>query len=249
MSGPPRDEPPQSAGEFFRGLLAAGEDRTRQLDAVDAAVRAQAEGKERDELRACFEAELDAHGLPRDPLWVERRVEEIEASPLDRVREIGKGIALAITTLPRLLARAGDGRDPPLPAWMQNPPEASFPGWAPGAVGVPVRIGEGVAGLLERALREGPQRVGHEVAIFDVWFERSAGGGPIEVRLGAELLGDLNPAAPPHGLAGRIQAAEEHGLKARASATLARARHLEPPYLLVVDVAPAEAPPFPAPPS
>src|ERR1700754_3363768 len=105
MSGPPWDEPPEGA-ESFGGLPEAGGARPRQLEAVEAAVRAQADGKDSDELRSCFEAELDAHRLPRDPLWVERKVEEIEASPLDCVREIGKGLALAVTTLPRIVLGA-----------------------------------------------------------------------------------------------------------------------------------------------
>jgi hypothetical protein len=180
--------------------------------------------------------------LPRDPLWVEHKLDEIDASRVERLREVGRGIALALTTLPKLLLGAAGARERPLPAWMSSRAESSFSAWAPGAVKVAVRLREDAVGVLERVLREAPLRIGHQVAVFDVWFDGVGRDGSIRVLLGSELLGDLEP-APARGVAERMLAAERLGVGARASATLARARHLKPPYLLVVDVAPEGVPP------
>lgn len=245
MSGPARDEPPESAGEFFRGLLAAGKDAAAQKTAVTDAVREKAAGKSRDALRVVFEAELDRQGVPRDPIWVESKLDELEDSPTERARKVGKGVALAATTLPKLLrGLGGAGGDVDPPEWMRRPAEASYWGWAPGAVKRVVQIEARSVALLERVLREAPQRVGHEFAVFDVWFDRATDDGPIGVFLGRERVGVLE-SHPPHGLGVQISAARESGVKAFATATLARARHLMPRFLLVVEVAPADAPPRP----
>jgi len=246
VSGPPRDEPPESAREFFRGLLAAGKDAAAQKAAVTDAVREKAAGKSRDALRVVFATELDRQGVPRDPIWVESKLDELEGSPTERARKVGKGVALAATMLPKLLRGLGgaDGNMEP-PEWMRRPAEASYWGWAPGAVKRIVQLEAHSVALLERVLREAPQRVGHEFGVFEVWFDRATDDGPIVVFLGQERVGVLE-SHPPHGLGVQISAAQESGAKAFTTASLARARHLTPRFLLVVDVAPVDAPPRPS---
>lgn len=244
MSWSSRGETPDGAGELFRSLLAAGRERAAERDRVVETVRAQAGTKSRDELRALFESELDRQGVPRDPIWVERQLDELTATPLERSRRIAKGFGLAATSLPKLLRGFSDAPQPETPAWMRKPARARYWAYAPEAVKVAVRLDRSAAGLLERVLAGAPQRVGNEVAVLEVWFDRDRSDGKTAVFVGEERVGNLEE-SPPHGLRTQMDAADRLEESTYASATLARARHLDPPYLLVTEIAPVDAPPRP----
>ncbi len=127
---------------------------------------------------------------------------------------------------------------------MRKPSRAAYWAYAPESVKVAVRLDPTAAAVLERVLAGAPQRVGDEVAVLEVWFDRDQPGALIVVLVGSERVGTLEE-RPPHGLRTQMDAADRLEENTYANATLAHARHLDPPYLLVTEIAPVDAPPRP----
>lgn len=91
---------------------------------------------------------------------------------------------------------------------------------------------------LERALAEAPHRIGNEAALFDIWFDWKPGMDseqPIAVYLGERRIGILDAKATRR-LDAALEATRFVQPKPFAKAHLARAKHLQPPYLLVVEI-------------
>jgi hypothetical protein len=227
--------PPSDAAAVLRRIVQVGRDAADKKKGVVAAVRAAGHEKTREELRSQFEAESARHGVALDPIWIERQLDELEWSPAERVRHKAHGLLLAGGTLARLAQSRGI---PEAPQWMRPPDDASYNVSAPHCEKTAVDVDAGAAGWLDRALANAPGRVGDLVAILDVWFDWDAevdGEARVAVHLGSEKVGGLDRQASER-LVPAMQAASEQGAKPQASAQLAKAAHLQPPYLLVVDI-------------
>lgn len=111
--------------EFFGFMWRAGREAATKKKQVVEAVRASCEGTSRDERRALFERELDRHGAPRDPIWVERELDELELSAGERPFKRARDVALAATAL----GHAAKGFADP-PAWMSLPEDVGRSAWA-----------------------------------------------------------------------------------------------------------------------
>jgi hypothetical protein len=236
MSDPPwGSEPPQSGSEFVRALWRAGRDAADQKKQVVRAVADAGHGKTRDQLRALFVDESARLGVPRDPIWVERALDELEWSPAERARQTALGLLIAGKGLTRLARSHGI---PEAPAWMQPPPAASYHVWGEHREKTPVAIDADATSWLDRVLSSAPGHVEDLLAIVDAWFDWPAPEGErvsIAVYIGAHKVGVLDDLAAERFVA-VMESARERNTKPRASATLARAEHLTPPYLLVVEI-------------
>lgn len=234
MTDPPwGDKPPENAREFVGFLWRAGREAATKKKQVVEAVRASCDGMSRDERRVLFKRELDRHGAPRDPIWVERELDELELSAGERPLKRAKDVVLAATAL----GHAAKGFSDP-PAWMNLPDDVGRSAWARRSEKTAVGIEPGAQVWLERALAEAAHRIGNEAALFDVWFDWKPGMDPeqpITVHLGAHKVGALDSEAT-HLLAAALEATRFVQPKPFAKAHLARAKHLQPPYLLVVEI-------------
>jgi hypothetical protein len=127
---------------------------------------------------------------------------------------------------------------------MQPPEDASYHAWAPRGEKTPVDVDPRASPWLDRALASAPGHVGELIALVDVWFDWAISAdedSPVAVHLGREKVGVLNPDATERFIP-VMQSAAKRDAKPRARAQLAKARHLQPPYLLVVDVPISDTP-------
>jgi hypothetical protein len=227
------DEPPENAREFFGALWRAGREAATKQKRVVESVRANSKGMSRDERWILFERELDRHEAPQDPVWVERELDELEFSAAERARQGAREALLAATAL-----RHAAGGFPDPPGWMALPDDVGRPVWAPRREKTAIDIRPEATIWLERALAEAPRRIGNEIALFDVWFDWKPdmdAQEPIVVYLGGHNVGVLNTKTT-RWLASSMQATAFAQAKPSASAHLARAKRLQPPYLLVVEI-------------
>jgi hypothetical protein len=231
--------PPSSAGEAVGRLWRVGREAAEKKRQVIDAVRLAREGKTRDELRSDFEAELARRRMSQDPIWVERTLDELEQSPAAKIQQKAQNVLLVGSTLGRI-ARSRGIPDPP--EWMNPPDEASYYGPPRRGDKVPIEVDRGSVGWLDRALESAPGRVGDVQAVVPVWFDWDTGQSDprcVAVYIGSTRVGALDRKAS-ESFASVMKAAEERGGKPRGMSALARARHLDPPYLLVVDLPEAE---------
>ena len=239
MSGPGEfwgdDGPPSSAGEAVGRLWQTGRDAAAKKRQVVDSVRCAREGKSRDELRSEFEAELARRRMPQDPIWVERTLDELEQSPVDQMRQKAQNVLLVGSALGRL-ARSRVIPDPP--DWMNPPEEASYYGPPRRGDKVQVEVDRSASVWLDRALESAPGHVGDIQALVPVWFDWDTDGEDtrrVDVYIGSTRVGALDRKSS-ESFSSVMKAAEERGGKARSMSPLARAKHLDPPYLLVVDL-------------
>jgi hypothetical protein len=83
-----------------------------------------------------------------------------------------------------------------------------------------------------------PGHVGDIQALVPVWFDRYTDAEDLRrvgVYIGATRVGALDRTST-ESFGAVMKAAEERGGKPRSMSPLARAKHLKPPYLLVVDM-------------
>lgn len=116
------NEAPRSGSEFVRELWRVGRDAAAMKKQVAQAVAEAGRGKTREQLRVLFADESARHGVPRDPVWVERALDELEWSPVERAQQAVGGLLVAGRELGRMARSHGI---PDAPAWMQPPPSAS----------------------------------------------------------------------------------------------------------------------------
>ncbi len=72
------NEAPRSGSEFVRELWRVGRDAAAMKKQVAQAVAEAGRGKTREQLRVLFADESARRGVPRDPVWVERALDELE---------------------------------------------------------------------------------------------------------------------------------------------------------------------------
>jgi hypothetical protein len=229
------DGPPSSAGEAAGRLWQIGREAAAKKRQVVDAVRLTQEGKSRDELRSDFEAELARRRMPQDPIWVERRLDELCQSPAGQMRQKAQNLLLVGSTLGRLVRSRGI---PDPPDWMDPPGETSYHGPPRRGDKVPVEIDRNASVSLDRALESAPGRVGDVQALVPVWFDWDTNreDAPcVAVYIGSTRVGALDRKSS-ESFSPVMRAAEERGSKPRSMSPLARAKHLNPPYLLVVDL-------------
>jgi hypothetical protein len=227
--------PPRGVLEFFSGLWRAGRDTADKKKQVVDAVRIARAGKTRDQLRSLFAKELARHEVPPDPIWVERQLDELESSPGERARRTGEDLLSVGGALLRM-ARAGGVSD--APKWMEPPEDAIHPQWGPTREKTAVDLDPQASSWLERVLAGAPVRVGDLLAPVEVWFEveRSANADPqVAVHLGSETVGMFDSRAL-QGVTATTRSVEKQRARFRARGQLTRAAHMQPPYLLVVEV-------------
>lgn len=192
-------------------------------------------GKTRDQLRSLFEDQLASHDMPADPIWVERKLDEFEWSSGERARQTAQRLLLVGGALGRIAQSRGI---PEAPEWMQPPANADYHVWGPRREKTPVDVDPVAGPVLDRVLASAPGHVGELIALVDVWFDRDTDAdeeAPVAVHIGQQRVGVLGPRAT-QWLIPIMQFAAERGSKPRTKAQLAKAAHLRPPYLLVVDI-------------
>ena len=170
-----------------------------------------------------------------DPIWVERMLDELEWSPGERARQTAQRLLLVGGALGRIAQSRGI---PEAPEWMQPPDDANYHVRGAHREKTPVDVDPDAALVLDRALASAPGHVGDIVALVEVWFDREADAAedaPVAVHIGPHRVGVLNPQATKRFIP-VMQAATKRDTKPRARAQLAKAIHLQPPYLLVVDL-------------
>jgi hypothetical protein len=229
------DGPPSSAGELAGRLWHIGREAAAKKRQVVETVRLAQKGKGRDDLRRDFEAELARQRMPQDPIWVERTLDELEQSPADQMRKKAQNLLLVGSTLGRL-ARSRGIPDPP--EWMNPPEEANYYGPPRRGDKVPVEVDRDAISCLDRALEGAPGHVGDVQALVPVWFDWDTDAEDrrrVGVYIGSTKVGALDRESSD-SFAAVMKGAEERGEKPRSMSPLARARHLDPPYLLVVDL-------------
>jgi hypothetical protein len=121
---------------------------------------------------------------------------------------------------------------------MRPPPEASYQVWAARGEKTPVVLDADAAPWLDRVLASAPGRVGDTLALVDIWFDLAApheDGAPIVVYIGAQKVGMLDKQATERFFT-VMQSARARAARPRVNATLAKATHLRPPYLLVFKI-------------
>jgi hypothetical protein len=242
MTDPPwGDRPPRDAADLVRGLWRVGREAADKKKQVVQAVRDASHGKTREQLRSLFEEELACHEVPPDPIWVERKLDQLEWSPVERVRETAQGLLLAGGALGRIAQSRGI---PDAPQWMQPPEDASYHVRTSRCEKTPVDIDPQATPWLDRVLASAPGHVGEIFALVNIWFDWEAGPGgdaPVGVYLGSHRVGVLDPQATERFTPVMQSAAQRHA-KPRGRAHLTKAVHLQPPYLLVVDIPVSDTP-------
>jgi hypothetical protein len=231
--------PPSTPGEAVTRLWQIGRDAAAKKQQVVDAVRLAQGDKTRDELRSDLEAELARRRMPQDPIWVERTLDELDRSAAGQVRQKAQNLLLVGSTLGRL-ARSRGIPDPP--DWMNPPAEASYDGPPRRGDKVPVEVDRDASVWLDRALKSAPGHVGDLQALVPVWFDWDTNGDDarrVEVHIGSTRVGVLDRKSS-ESFSPVMKAAEERGSKPRSMSPVARAKHLDPPYLLVVDLPEAE---------
>jgi hypothetical protein len=121
---------------------------------------------------------------------------------------------------------------------MNPPEEANYYGPPRRGDKVPVEVDRDATRCLDRALEGAPGRVGDVQALVPVWFDWDTDGDDhrrVGVYIGSTRVGALDRESS-ECFAAVMKGAEERGGKPRSMSPLARARHLDPPYLLVVDL-------------
>jgi len=236
MTDPPwGDRPPRDAFEAVGAFWHKGREVADERKRVAQAVRDAGHGKTRAQLRSLLEEELNRREMPSDPIWVERKLDELEWSPGERAKQTAHRLRLVGGALGRIAQSRGI---PEAPEWMRPPDDAGYHVRGPHREKTPVDVDPDAALVLDRALAGAPGHVGDMIALVEVWFDREAGAeedAPVAVRIGAHSVGVLDSQATKR-LIPVMQAAAERGEKPCARAQLAKAMHLRPPYLLVVDL-------------
>lgn len=237
MTDPPWGEhPPKDALEAVRGLWRAGREAAERKRQVVEAVMSASAGKTRAQMRALFEDELCRRKTSPDPIWVEQKLDELEWSETERIREKAERIWFAGEVLTRMARSRGIAE---APAWMRPPENANYRVWAPNREKTAVEIDPQSTGWLDRALAEAPGRAGKMLALVEVWFDWDtdpAAGGLVAVHLGAQRVGRLSLHASKRFVSIMRSAHEQEEAKPFATAELAKAAHLKPPYLMVIEV-------------
>jgi hypothetical protein len=121
---------------------------------------------------------------------------------------------------------------------MSPPEEASYYGPPRRGDKVPVEVDRDATGCLDRALESAPGHVGDIQALVPVWFDwdtDTEDGRRVGVYIGSTRVGALDRKSS-ESFAAVMKAAEERGGKPKSMSPLAKAKHLDPPYLLVVDL-------------
>jgi hypothetical protein len=236
MPDPPwGDRPPRDAFEALRGFWWVGREAAERKKQVVQAVQASAHGETREQMRSMFEDEFVRREMSPDPVWVEQKLDELEWSPSERVRQTVERLWLAGGTLTRMARSHGI---PEAPDWMRPPEDAGYRVWAPNREKTTVDIDPQATTWLDRVLVNAPGRVGDMLALVDVWFDWAADadeGGSVAVYLGPRRVGVLSRRATERFIP-VMQSARQQNEKPCTSAQLAKAVHMQPPYLLVVEI-------------
>jgi hypothetical protein len=127
---------------------------------------------------------------------------------------------------------------------MQPPEDADYHVWGSRREKTPVDVDPDAAPVLDRALASAPGHVGELIALVDVWFDREADADNdalVAVYIGQHRVGVLNRQATEWFIS-VMDSATKRGARPSAKARLAKAKHLQPPYLLVVDVPVSDTP-------
>jgi hypothetical protein len=235
--GPPR---PRNARELGAALFRRTTEHAAVEKEVMAAVRSRGGDLPRDERRTLLEGELERHGITRDPMWIEQRLDDLERSGPQRAARKGEAL-LALGAL--VSSPPGGGEQAAAtPAWMQPPADAQVDVCSPllGATRAShssaVVLDTDVDSLLGRVLEEAPVGTRRVAVGVVVWFDADGDGADdseVTVHIGSHRVGTVSPQA---SLPARrsVQAAAQQGQRPRGHGQLSSAEHLIPPYLLLV---------------
>jgi hypothetical protein len=229
----PPPEPPS-----FRDFVGRAKQHAAVEKELIAAVRSRGGALAREQRRVLLEEELQRRGLTRDPIWLEQKLDDLEASGPQRAGRYGQAI-VGLGELASSLRRGG-GEESAMPEWMRPPPDAQVDVCSPlvgaqrssekSAIVLDTETDE----VLERAIEEAPVRSSRRAAGVLVWFDRApTDQAPVPVYLGSHKIGAVAPDAAPT-VRRSLDAAAELGERPQAHGVLARADHLQPPYLLLV---------------
>jgi hypothetical protein len=235
-SGPPR---PPSAREFGAALFRRSKEHAAVEKEVMAVVRSRSRDMSREARRALLEQELGRREIKRDAMWVERQLDDLERSSLQRAAHKGD----ALRSLGALVSSLGGGeQETSTPEWMRPPADAQVDVCSP-LLGAPrasqssaVVLDGGVDSLLTRVLEEAPVGTGGVAVAVVVWFDRAATEDfAVTVHIGSHRIGTVSPDAAS-SVGKSVEAAAQQGQRPRGHGLLSSAEHLVPPYILLVTV-------------
>jgi hypothetical protein len=240
----PRDEPPD-----WRAIWQKAREKTSAQREVVRTVGARRGELARNDMRILFDEEMKRRGLAPDPIWVERKLDELEWSASERMRErthsvkvlagIASGLARSLGgkgvggTLGHIVEYGSAEQDP---EWMQPPGIAIYRPSPSLSEKVAVVLDVEAESLLDRAFETSPRRLaGQEGILMDVWLSKQPASDEVVVNLGQQRIGTLSVEISQR-LVPVMEAAAKQRMNPRLNAKLVRAEHVRPPYLLVVKV-------------
>jgi hypothetical protein len=222
--------------------LAAIRSRAHAKTQALTAARKRKDGLTREQLRVVLEDEMARRGIANDPLWVESRVDILDASHLGRVRQAWRAVRSVASTLRNPIPPpAGRPRARPisLPPEPQRPHDQSLYHVGPlSEEWAVVELDPAMHGVLDQVHAQPPDKVG-EIAAIDVFLAWDDGSplaqSGVAVQIGPERcqVGMLSGDAAEH-FHPALLAASTRGQVAAMTGYLRPADGRQPPYLLTL---------------
>jgi hypothetical protein len=191
---PPRAVPPaHPERKTFAETRAEGH---VQRDAVQGALDIAA-GQPRSALRAALEAELQRRELTQSPLWIEHKLDQMQASPGTRAIQTARAFKALGAWGIGLAKMVREGTAPGQPEWLAPPARAAYP-TPTGRAWTAVDLDERALDWLDRVHGAALNRVG-DTATVDAWLawdpEHPAIDQRLSVHIGERRVGYLGAAA------------------------------------------------------
>jgi hypothetical protein len=193
----PSQPPPSRYESLHRKPMAEIWREARARDEAVKAVKRLGAGTGRADRRAALERELAARGLAQDPLWFERTLDRLAASPAEQAQQTVK----ALVELGRVglgaIKAIREQRLPDLttPGWLEPPDRAAYEipssGENPWAA---VQLNADAGDWLDRVRAARPKLLGTTLNL-EAWLDWEDHGQPdqrLAVHIGAEPVGILD---------------------------------------------------------
>ena len=186
---PPPREPRPARGQV---LAAVRVKRKAETEARQSA-RAQAKGKNLDQLKTLVASEHSARGIELPPFavaWYAEMLQIEQRRPFGRVRARLKGLRIS-AALGRDFVRMIRGRSPTDPDWLRPPQRASYPVRTNRTHYIPVELDPAGRAWMDRVQAHAPRRLG-PWTLVDAWLDRDQQTGQLVVHIGEHRVGTLH---------------------------------------------------------
>ena len=185
--------PPREPGPARGHALAAVRARRKVESEARQATRAQAEGKNLDQLKALVTTEYSARRIDLPPFavaWYAEMLQIERRRPFGRLRARLKGLRIGAAGGKDFI-RTIRGRVPTDPDWLRPPPRASYPVRADRTHYVPVELDPAARAWMDRVQAHAPRRLG-PWTLIDTWLDRDQQTGQLLVHIGEHRVGTIH---------------------------------------------------------